>query len=392
MAKLDSKWDVVVVGAGPVGIFASMKLAKGGLRVLALEEDAQIGKPRFCTGLISKEAFSRFRLPEESIENEFCSARIFSPLGSQVALKTKDIQVYATDRTVFDQGLCRHAEEMGVEFLLNCRCSGLKINDNYVEARLVRGNVKTSVKAQVVVLATGVKYNLHRDIGLAGPQNFLDCSQVQVKGESNGEIEIFVGNNVAPHSFAWVVPLKEKKLRIGLSTHRNSTLFLKSFLKNLKVRGQILEEEDGIIRRPIPLEIIKKTYTERVLVIGDAAGQVKPTTGGGIYFGLLCADLAASTIIDAFKAGDFGENMLRRYETNWKKKIEFDLTMGLYLRKLVMHLNDDRIEKLVGFCSQVSIQDLIEKYADFDHHGRFVKELIKKPAFWKILYKILSGK
>ncbi|MCX5702953.1 MAG: NAD(P)/FAD-dependent oxidoreductase [Candidatus Omnitrophica bacterium] len=390
--KSNSKYDVVVIGGGPVGIYTSIKLAKAGFHVLVVEEDAQIGKPRFCTGLISKEAFEKFSLPKEAIEGEFHSAWVFSPLGSKVYLESKADQVYVTDRTIFDHGLYRQAKEIGVEFMLNCRCTGLKINDNYVEERIVFNGSEATVKSEIAVLATGVKYNLHKHVGLSPPSDFLDCSQIQVCGESDGEIEIFVGNSVAPHSFAWVVPLKEKKLRIGLSTRQNSSSFLKSFLKYLKLKGRIDEDKFDIIKRPVPLGAIKKTYACRILVVGDAAGQVKPTTGGGIYFGLLCADLAAKTVNDAFKRGNFRERFLHHYEINWKKKIEFDLTMSLYLRKLVAYCNDEQIERLIRFCSQESIQKLIEKYADFNHHGRFIKELIKRPAFWKSLYQILTIK
>lgn len=390
--RLNSKYDIVIIGAGPAGIYTSIKLAQSGFRVLVIEEDTQIGKPRFCTGLISKEAFNRFCLPREAIENEFRSAWIFSPLGSKVCLENKTIQVYATDRAIFDQCLYSQAKEMGVEFLLNAYCSGLKINDNYVEERIVCDGIETTVKSEVSILATGIKYSLHRCIGLTPPPDFLDCSQVQVSGRSDGEIEIFVGNSVAPHSFAWIVPLKEKKLRIGLSTQHNSLSFLKSFLRYLKFKGRINEENFDIMRRPVPLGAIKNTYARRVLVVGDAAGQVKPTTGGGIYFGLLCADLAVKTIIDAFKRRNFSSNFLRHYEINWKKKIEFDLTMSLYLRKLIANFNDKQIEKFIQFCSQESIQRLIGKYADFNHHGRFIKELTKKPAFWKALHQILTTK
>lgn len=388
--KLNSKYDIVIIGAGPVGIYTSIKLAKEGFCVLVIEEDREVGRPRFCTGLISKEAFDTFSLPQESIEKEFRCAWLISPLGSRVYLESKNIQVYVTDRAIFDQSLYYLAKNVGVEFLLNCRCSGLKINDNYIEETIVFDGTQTTIKSELAILATGIKYNLHKCVGLTLPANFLDCSQVQISGEANSGIEIFVGNSIAPHSFAWIVPLRDKKLRIGLSTHKNSDIFLKSFLKNLKAKGRIEEENFNIIRRPVPLGTIKKTYTYRVLVVGDAAGQVKPTTGGGIYFGLLCADLAVKTIIDAFKRGDFSEKILHHYEINWKKKIDFDLTMGLYLRKLVANFNDEQIERLVQFSSQESIQKLIEKYADFNHQGRFIKELIKVPDFWRTLKQIFS--
>lgn len=390
--KLNSKYDIVVIGGGPAGIYTSIKLAQGGFRVLVIEEDAQIGKPRFCTGLISKEAFDKFSLPREAIEGEFHSAWVFSPLGAKVNLENKATRVYVTDRAVFDQGLYRQAKEAGVGFALNCRCAALKINDNYVEERIVFDGRETAIKSEVAILATGIKCNLHKCVGLTPPANFLDCSQVQVSGESEGKIEVFVGNSIAPHSFAWIVPLRENKLRIGLSTRQNSPYFLRAFLKYLKLKGRINEENFNIIRRPVPLGAIKNTSACRILVVGDAAGQVKPTTGGGIYFGLLCADLAAKTITDAFKKKDFSAKFLRRYEINWKKKIDFDLTMSLYFRKLVAYCNDEQIEKIVQFCSQESIQRLIEKYADFNHHGRFIKELIKNPTFWKSLYHILAIK
>lgn len=389
--KPDAKYDVAIIGAGPAGIYTSIKLAEAGLQVLVIEEDTEVGRPRFCTGLISKEAFDRFCLPKEAIEGEFHSAWIFSPLGARVCLKS-NTPVYVTNRTTFDQGLYRLAKEKGVEFLLNCHCLGLKVNDNYTQVRIIFDNTEITIRSKVAILATGIKYNLHRCINLMPPEDFLDCSQTQVSGESDGDIEIFMGNSIAPHSFAWIVPLKDKKLRIGLSTRQNSLSFLKSFLKYLRLKGRIHEESfNNIIRRPIPLGVVKNTYASRILVVGDAAGQVKPTTGGGIYFGLICADLAARTIIDAFRKNDFSKNSFRRYEIEWKKKIEFDLTMSLYFRKLIAHFNDGQIEKFVQFCSEEPIQRLIEKYADFNHHGRFIKELIKKPAFWKNLHQILTG-
>ncbi len=387
MSGLNTKYDVVIIGAGPVGIYASIRLAEAGFSVLVIEEDAQIGKPRFCTGLISKEAFDQFLLPEGAIEEEFNFATIFSPSGLKLRLKSKS-PVYATDRTTFDQGLYHRAKEAGVKFLLNCRCLALKVNNDFAEARVAAlGASERTIKAEAIILATGIKYSLHKFVGLTLPPDFLDCSQVQTAGRPMEGIEIYLGNSIAPRSFAWVVPLKKNELRIGMSTYQNSISFLKTLLKKLSLKGDF-----NIMRRPIPLGTIKNTYTDRVLVVGDAAGQVKPTTGGGIYFGLLCADLAAKTIIDAFKAGDFSKKFLRRYEINWKKRIEFDLTMGLYLRKLIADFSDEQIEKLIRFSVQEKTQRLIEKYGDFNHHGRLIKELIKMPAFWRSLHHILINK
>jgi flavin-dependent dehydrogenase len=268
----------------------------------------------------------------------------------------------------------------------------LKIYDDCAEAAIIRDTDSAIVRSKMAILTTGIKYNLHRCVGLRPPANFLDCAQVQATGKGNGKIEVFLGNGIAPHSFAWIVPLGQNKLRIGLSTYRNSPAFLKSFLKQLELKGRIEKHDPEISRRPIPLGTIDKTYSNRVLAIGDAAGQVKPMTGGGIYFGLLCADLAAQVILTAFEKKDFSERSLKNYEAKWKKRINFDLTMGLYLRKLIANIGDEQIEKLVNFCAQKPIQKLIEKYADFNHHGKIIKEIIKMPSFWKSFYQLLTSK
>lgn len=385
MSGLSVKYDVIIIGAGPVGIYTSIRIAEAGFNVLAIEEDAQIGKPRFCTGLISKEAFDQFPLPEDAIEEEFDSATIFSPSGLKLRLKSKS-PVYATERTAFDQGLFRRAKEAGVKFLLNCRCLSLKVSNDFAEVKVAMEASERIIRADAIILATGIKYSLHKFAGLTLPPDFLDCSQIQTAGKAGEGIEIYLGNSIAPRSFAWVVPLKKNELRIGMSTYQDSVAFLKILLKKLGLKGDF-----NIMRRPIPLGTIENTYTDRVLVVGDAAGQVKPTTGGGIYFGLLCADLAAKTIVDAFKTGDFSRRFLRRYEINWKKKIEFDLTMGLYLRKLISDFRDEQIEKLIQFCAQGQTQKLIDKYGDFNHHGRLIKELIKRPLFWRSLYQMIAS-
>src|SRR3989338_9973737 len=152
MSVLNSKYDVIIVGAGPIGIYASTRLAEAGFSVLVIEEDAQIGKPRFCTGLISKEAFDQFLLPEGAIEEEFNFATIFSPSGLKLRLKSKS-PVYATDRTTFDQGLYRRAKEAGVKFLLNCRCLALKVNSDFAEARVALGESEKAIKAEAIILA-----------------------------------------------------------------------------------------------------------------------------------------------------------------------------------------------------------------------------------------------
>jgi len=206
---------------------------------------------------------------------------------------------------------------------------------------------------------------------------------------------VYLGSVFAPKSFAWVVPVEPGLSRIGVSSDANSYSYLMKLLDSSYLKDRATKTSKlRIVKRPIPVGTIRKTFSSRLLVVGDAAGQVKPISGGGIYYGLLASNIASDVIIEAFKQKRFDESFLSIYETKWKKKIGFELTIGLWMRNSFSNCTDEQIDSLVQLCSQPNILRIFEKYDYFNKHGKLFNTLVKKPTFWSTIYKmyrILSG-
>jgi len=387
--------DVAIIGGGPIGIHTAIRLADSGLGVVIIEDDVSIGKPRWCTGLISEDIFDKFDISSTSLQNRLHSARVISPFGSEMHFVNTKMRVCVIDRTRFDQELYRKAREKGVKFLLSSHCYNIDIDPSCVRLSIKSQNEHFSLKARMCVLATGVKYDLHAKLDLGVPDHFLDSVQSEFLTRDVDKVEVYLGSVFAPKSFAWVVPISPNTSRIGVSSSAKAYEYLKKLLESPHLKSRIRKTtRTKIIKRPIPVGTTKKTFSHRLLVVGDAAGQVKPISGGGIYYGLISSNIASEVIIEAFKNGRFDEKFLSGYETSWKKRIGFELTIGLWLRNSFNNCTDEQIDSLVKLCNQPNILRTFQKYDYFNSHGKLFKALVKKPAFWATIfkiYRILSG-
>jgi len=387
--------DVVVVGGGPIGIHTAIRLADSGIDVTIIEDDAVIGKPRWCTGLISEDVFEKFDISKSSLQRRVSSARVVSPFGSEMKFNNDKMQVCVIDRTKFDQELYKEAKERGVKFLLNSHCLDIKIGESCAELFIKSKGEHFVIRTKLCVLATGIKYALHNKLNLGLPDHFLDSIQSEFRTTDVNGVEVYLGSVFAPKSFAWVVPVEPGLSRIGVSSDANSYSYLMKLLDSSYLKDRATKTSKlRIVKRPIPVGTIRKTFSSRLLVVGDAAGQVKPISGGGIYYGLLASNIASDVIIEAFKQKRFDESFLSIYETKWKKKIGFELTIGLWMRNSFSNCTDEQIDSLVQLCSQPNILRIFEKYDYFNKHGKLFNTLVKKPTFWSTIYKmyrILSG-
>jgi geranylgeranyl reductase family protein len=375
--------DVVIIGGGLTGNHAAYLLAKDGLKVLILEEHSVVGKPWFCTGIVGRQGFDRLNFPTEFIQRELHSASFFSPSGKRLTIARQDTQAYVLNRSRCDYYLAEQAVKSGAELLSSTKCTGIEIHEDHVLIKVTQGKSSQAFKAKVCLLATGVNYAFHDRLGLGRPSGFLDSAQVEVEGKGFKEVELYFGQEVSPASFAWAVPVASDRVRIGVTAAAGATQYLKRLLETSRLRDRIYENGVQIARRVIPLGPIKKSYTERLMVIGDAAGQVKPTTGGGIYYGLLCSGIAAQVVLSAFASGSFGEDQFRSYEKEWKSKIGLELSLGLSARKLLSKCTDGQIDTLIELAQEDRILGLINKYANFDWHKRLILILAKSQLLMK---------
>ncbi|MBA7683643.1 hypothetical protein ES703_92017 [subsurface metagenome] len=165
---------------------------------------------------------------------------------------------------------------------------------------------------------------------------------------------------------------------MGLLSRRSPGLYLRKLISSLLAQGKIASAEVKPSYRPIPLKPLPRTYSRRVVVVGDAAGQVKPTTGGGIYFGLLCADIAVNNLHRALKIDNLSAKNLANYEREWKKKLGRELKICYYARKFYEHLSDRQIERIFDIIKSRGIDEALLKEKDlaFDWHGEVILRLL----------------
>jgi geranylgeranyl reductase family protein len=349
-------------------------LAQAGFRVLILEEHEIVGEPRHCTGILGQEAYDQFPdLPRDMIQSELTAAWIVSPSGERMRTPWFQGKPVVIDRARFDQSLATMASRAGAVLQSGCRVESLKQKPDGVSVGVTYvSGTQEILEARVVVIASGISYRLHPQVDLIPPQEHLLCAQTEVETDEIHEVEVYIGKNIAPGSFAWAVPSGEGRLRVGVTSHSRAAQYLESLLSGPMLRDKIKRGDKPIHKRLVPISAIACSVTDRVVLVGDAAGQVKPTTGGGIFYGLIGANLAAKTLMRAFAEGRFHRKFLQSYDRDWKKVLRGESWMGHLGRKVFEKFSDEQLDRLVRVCGDEKVTQLVNRHADFDWHSRSV--------------------
>jgi len=367
---VNGRYDVVVVGAGPIGSYTAYQLADKGFNVCLVDEKERVGENVLCAGVISKEAFKRYDLPSDSIVARIDSVSFFSPFGQRLEYEPRDIFAYVVDRDVFDRKLFLQAKRCGVDIIMEQRVVDITGASYFY-------SIKTGSKefnAKAVVIATGVDYQLQDKVGLGSPPHYLYGSQIELPVPSaRDKIEIHIGRDFAPGSFGWVIPYGENTSKIGLIIGQGGKKWLKKFVEQrLGNSVKIDPKEIGI--KPIAYGAIKKSTNGSILAVGEAAGQIKTTTGGGIYYGLLCSEIAVEKLTRALRDG-YG---LGDYEITWRSALLPELDIGMNLRAIAAKLSDQDIENLFSFVKQNKFWvELLVPRINFDYHSNFIFYCLK---------------
>ena len=364
------------MGAGPTGSFSAKSLAERGFRVTIVEEHAQIGQPVRCTGVVGVSGMRELGLKlDDLVLSELKRGIFHPPLGEPIELTRGKVEAVVIDRAAFDRELAERAIEAGITLFTKTRCVDLSIHREGVRVNL-KGEHAGELKARLVVGADGPTSMVARRAGLMGKRTYVRCAQVEARTDADASTaELYFGSKVAPGFFAWLVPAGER-CRIGLGTSEDPKRRLISFLDRLRTERHVGRTTNFFVGL-IPASPPKRVYSDRVLLVGDAACHVKPLTGGGVYFGLSCARLAADVATKALETEPTAKN-LRTYEREVTKKFGLEFELSMRARRLFQRLSDEELTSALGLLKKPRIRSLVLKHADFDHHGELLKTLVKR--------------
>lgn len=371
--------DAVIIGAGPAGSWTACRLAGIGYQVAVLEKRAGTGEKPCCTGIVSRECISAYAIEPGVIFRQANSAKIVAPSGEFIRLYRQETQAGIINRPAFDRWLAGKAQSRGADYHFQAEAKGISFRTDKAVVEVEENGRDRQIEAQAVILATGFSAHLVRKLGLGQPGYPVAGVQAEVEIGGLDEVEIYFNQQLAPGFFAWLVPTAGGRGLAGLLTRHSPGLHLREWVARLRAQGRIVQNSLQIHYGGIPLKPLAKTSGERLLVVGDAAGQVKPTTGGGIYFGLICADIAAETLHQAFQAGDLSAGRMSRYDQGWRKKIGSELRREYLARRLYEHLSDRQIEGLFARLKSSGMIDslLKEDSLSFDWHGGLMTKVLK---------------
>ena len=385
------QYDIIVVGAGPAGSYIAHELASSGYDVAVFEEKSAPGLNICCTGIISTECFQSLDPGTDVILRKVNSARFFSPAGRCLRLQTKNVQAYVVNRLLLDKEITYKAQSRGAQYFFSSPVIDIIPGKDNIQAETLCFGAREIFSARAVVLANGFKPKLPRKLGLGEIKNFLVGAQAEVEAENMYDPEVYFGQEIAPGAFAWLVPshvgTATNKAYVGLLATSQARLYLQKFLNNLFDQGRITSQEVEIKQKAVPVGTPARSYGDRVLVIGDAAGQVKPTTGGGIYFGHLGAKIAAEVLDEALSSDNLTAAQLSRYQKQWKAKMGKELSRGYRARQAYIKLSDRQIEGIFSILGSSGMAEALLKSGDFsfDWHSRLILAGLKRSSTYPLL-------
>jgi digeranylgeranylglycerophospholipid reductase len=396
--------DVVVVGGGPCGSFTALSLARLGVNVRVFEEHGEIGVPSHCAGHLSVSGLKLlglYPLPSEIVENTFYGAIFCSPKGKELSIRLSSPVTCVVNRVLFDKRVAEMAKDAGADYSLNSMVESLITEDDFVKGVVVRrGKTKERFSAKVVVDAEGVSSRILRQAGLSAssPDMLVNAVQAEAENVKNLKpdmVEVYLGKDYAPGLYAWLIPKPDGKANVGLATNAgNPKRLLQKLMRKHPTASEKLRAAklSHLSFHPIPLGgPIPRTCSNGFLAVGDAASQVKPTTGGGVIFGIMCARVAAEVAYAASHKNDFSSKTLSEYQKKCDEILGFDAKFMLKTRRMFNALSDNRIDNAITFCTKIGIDKILQDIEDIDFQGRSLLRMLWNPRFSvALLYFLFS--
>ena len=385
MRKL--KYDIVVVGGRLGGSTASLFASKSDVDVLMIEKRQEIGSPVQCAEGVTYGTFETLEMEpsERYVRSRIKGAHIYAPDRRRITYEGGIAEGLVIDRKIFDKDLAIESAKAGTDIMIKTNVKDLIIENHKVCGVIAKHLGKTiEIRSDVVIGADGVESNMARQAGIEtykSPKKICSCAQYELVGiDVDPEyLEFYFGEKIAPQGYLWIFPKGDGVANVGVgirSSIDTAITYLNRYVSKLDATPVELNIGGVPVSGPI-----KRTYTDGFLVVGDAAGQVDPITGGGIHTTISCARIAGEVAAESVKREDNSSEFLKDYQDKWKQEIGENLDKSVMYRNMADKLNDDDMNALAEF---IETQDLeaISKISVLKFVG-------KHPNLMKVLTELL---
>ncbi|MBM4159579.1 MAG: NAD(P)/FAD-dependent oxidoreductase [Ignavibacteria bacterium] len=346
-------YDVIVVGAGPAGSTAARYAAADGASVMVLEKDRDVGYPVRCAEAVSHEGVAQFIEPDPKwIAATVSKFRIVVPNGNSIVPRLDGIG-YILERRIFDYELAKLAVQEGAELVTKAYVYDLlKVNGKIEGVRALIKDQKVEIRSKVVVGADGVESRVGKWAGIDTTCHIHDmesCAQVTLSGVSveDGILDFYFGEKVAPGGYLWVFPKGRNTANVGIgisvetAKERAPVRYLEDFIEKRYPNAAVLTRIAGGVPCATTCDEIVKN---NVILVGDAAHQVNPVSGGGIISGMIGGMLAGQVAAEAIRRNDL--TFLREYEARWHKRLGWRHEVFYCIKEAIYEFSDETLNKL----------------------------------------------
>jgi digeranylgeranylglycerophospholipid reductase len=397
--RQEATFDALVVGAGPAGSTVAFRLAEAGWRVLVVEEHARVGRPVQCAGLVSRRVLE-LSGARSTVVREVRGAAVYGPSLGSVAFRADEPRAYVLDRAGLDQHLADRAARAGVEYRTGTRFDArLGEGPRGVRVRLTGPDrAPFELTARLVVGADGVASAVARAFRLRRPVEILPAFEAEfpVSPGDPDRVEVYLGRSFAPGLFGWWIPDGHGGARVGIAADADGTparVYFDRLLAHLARRfGEPLRNPTALVASGIPIGRLPRCVGPRVMLVGDAAAQVKPLSGGGIFTGMRAAELAAAVAGPALRDDDLSARRLEEYARRFEAELGDEFRRALYLRRVYTRLSDRELDALVEVLRTGDLGGTLVAFGDIDFPSHVARQLLREsPALLRLLPKALGA-
>jgi len=369
-------FDVIIAGGSVAGLLCAREISSNGFSVLVIEEDYEIGTPEHCGGLVSISGLEELGvIPfRKTFDHMIETAEIISPNGNSFTINSKKQKVIEISRRELDKQIAFQAQKNGA--VIKVRTSFQEITNTGIRTN------DEEIDCKIFVDARGVSSIIHKD-----RTGILSSAQYEIYANwiKKGKVEVIFDQEKYPGFFAWIIPSNEGKGKVGVAGRGINVSETIDII--LKERGEF-----STIRKifaPIWINGPIKNFVEgKTVIIGDAAGQAKPTTAGGIFtsgMGGVYAGQAISEFLKTNKKED-----LDQYQKRWTDRFGKEFEKQLLARKILERIDNNTINKLFESVTPEITKEISEK-DDFDFHTGSIIKLLGLKGSIKTAQALIGG-